>query len=63
MHIKFGRDCFLLFSKKYILNHDDVRRVTELYLSINFMFVNAAVSEIREWNQNKEKNFENDHSI
>ena len=36
-------------------NYDDVRDVTELYLS---MFVSAAVSEIHDLNQNKKK-FEN----
>ena len=31
-----GRDCFLLFSEKYIVYHDYVRRVMELYLSTKF---------------------------
>ena len=31
-----GRDCFLLFSEKYIFNHDDVRHITQLYLSTKF---------------------------
>ena len=31
-----GRDCFLLFSEKDIVYHDDVRQVTELYLSTKF---------------------------
>ena len=40
-------------------NHDDVRHVTELYLSTKF---HAAVSEIHDLNQNKkEKKFENGH--
>ena len=37
-------------------NHDDVRQVTELYLSTKF---HAAVSEIHDLNQNKEEKFEN----
>ena len=51
-----GRDFFVFFQCLHNFNHDDVRRVTEHYLSTEFfMFVSAAVREIHDLNQNKSK--------
>ena len=48
-----------VFREIHNFNHDNIRRVTELFSL--YQVVGAAVSEIRKSNQNKEKekNFEN----
>ena len=38
----------------YNFNHDDVRHITELYLSVSCLF-RAAVSEMHDLNQNKKR--------
>ena len=51
-----GRDCFLLFSEKYIILTMSMFVGSRSFISLpSFMFVGAAVSEIRELNRNKEE--------
>ena len=49
-----GQDCFLLFSKKHIVYIIFVRSWSFISLP-SFIFVSAAVSEIRESNRNKKE--------
>ena len=56
VHAPFVMYCSTLFVVDFhIFKHDIVHRVTELHLSASFMFVSAAVSELRESNQNKKE--------
>ena len=59
-----GRDCFLLFSKKYIVYI--ILTMTMFVGSQSFIslcFVGAAVSEIRESNRNKKKEKEEEEEF